>query len=215
MMLKENQIGLIVVTTVALVEDHKQTLEEMGVRSVFLKGSSDKKEYQVILHSSEVVSNTEQASTPAVVIMLPEFLFGNDNHKGIIERIDTNRVKFITLDEAHLTFEWVSFRKSFGKLEDLKDKFTCPIMDLSATMKPKHLSTMCSGVLRNPVILKGTIERSNVDIHIVPYQHSSKKEMIEDEVDDWFATAEQIVEIIGKEKTILYCSFASECDLLK
>ncbi len=215
MMLKENQIGLIVVPTVALGEDHKQTLEEMGVRSVFLKGSSDKKEYQVILHSSEVVSNPEQASTPAVVIMLPEFLFGNDNHKGIIERIDTNRVKFITLDEAHLTFEWVSFRKSFGKLEDLKDTFTCPIMALSATMKPKHLSAMCSGVLRNPVILKGTVERSNVDIHIVPYQHSSKKEMIADEVDDWFATAEQIVEIIGKEKTIVYCSFASECDLLK
>ncbi len=109
MMLKRNQIGLIVFPTVALGEDHKQTLEEMGIQSVFLKASSDRKEYHVILQPTEVVSNPEQTSKPAVVIMLPEFLSGNDNHKGIIDRIDTNRGKFITLDEAHLTFEWVTF----------------------------------------------------------------------------------------------------------
>jgi ATP-dependent DNA helicase RecQ len=215
MMLKRNQIGLIVVPTILLGEDHKQTLEEMGIQSVFLKASSDRKEYHVILQPKEVVSNPEQASKPAVVIMLPEFLFENDNHKGIIDRIDTNRVKFITLDEAHLTFEWVTFRKSFEKLQGLKDTFTCLIMALSATMKPEHLSTMCSVVLQNPALLKGTVERSNVDIHIVPYHHSSKKETIEDGLDDCFATANQIVEIIGEEKTILYCSFASECELLK
>lgn len=57
MMLKRNQTGLIVVPTVALGEDHKQTLEEMGIQSVFLKASSNRKEYHVILQPKEVVSN--------------------------------------------------------------------------------------------------------------------------------------------------------------
>lgn len=39
--------------------------------------------------------------------------------------------------------------------------------------------------------------------------------MIEEGVDEWFATAEQIMGTISDEKTIVYCSFASECEIIK
>lgn len=177
MMLKTNQLGFIIVPTFALGEDHKQTLENMGIQCVFLKGSSEKKEYEVILGSKskevepklqEVDPKPQISPKPAVAIMFPEFLFGNNNHQGIIDRLDGDRVKFISLDEAHLMFEWVTFQTSYGKLQDLHSIFTCPIMALSATMKPKFFSIMRSEVLDNPVVLKGTLERPNVDIHIGP-----------------------------------------------
>ena len=40
---------------------------------------------------------------------------------------------------------------------------------MTTTIKPAHLFDRKTSVLRTPVVIKGSIDRSNVEIHILPY----------------------------------------------
>ena len=106
---------------------------------------------------------------PSVIIMNPETLLGSENTDGVVDLLHRDRLKFIAIDEAHLMFEWAQFRNAFSKLAELKSKFDCPLLALSATLKPSFLQRMKTDVLRNPVIIKGTIDRKNVGVYISPY----------------------------------------------
>ena len=210
LMLKENQYGLVIVPTIALGEDHLQTLKDIKIKSVFFKSTTEQHDYEKTFDSS--IKDSERTS---VLIMMPEFLFGSKDHTGLIDRIESERLGFIVIDEAHLLYDWVSFRPTFGDMEKLKEKFISPILALSATLKQEYLAQMSARILRYPVVIKGSINRPNVVIHVAPYRHSSEKECLKENVDRWFATAKKILKIIGRQRSIVYCAFATDCEKLK
>lgn len=210
LMLPPNHYGIIIVPTVALGEDHRETLKSMKISSVFLHSSSSREDYK---QAFDLLPETQRAK---MVILQPEMIFGTNTNKGILGRLLKNkeRLNFIAIDEGHLVFDWGSFRSDFREIARLKSLFACPIMVLSATLKPTSLNIMATDILRNPVIVKGTIDRPNVALHILPYRKSSAVEAKSHAGDVWYKTAKTIKEIVAEDKTIIYCAFAAECEEL-
>ena len=161
--------GLVLVPILALGHDHHENFKQMGCPSVFLNAKSSQEEYDRALDSA-----APDDVKSRVIICKPETLFGSGSFKGILDRIDPARLKFIAIDEAHLIFEWGKFRDSFNEIHSLKSRFSCPILALTATLKPSHLHSMTTNILRNPVVLKGTTDRPNVAVTVI-VQSSSQQ----------------------------------------
>ena len=208
-MLPPNKIGLVIVPTLALGEDHLRTLTILKIPSVFLQSTSRKEDFD------DALEDTPRRTR--VIIAQPEMIFGTEVQKGILDRLIKNeaRLSFIALDESHLIYEWASFRSDFGELRKLKDLFCCPIMALSATLKPENLKSMKKDILRNPVIIRGSIDRPNVAINIMPYRKGGSKEFPENATDPFYKTAIQIRNLVDGERTIVYCAYAIECEKLQ
>lgn len=114
LLLSGSQQGLIVVPTLALGEDYQFALKQFNIHSFFLNASYTKKDYESALNGS----------FSSVFIMTPEFLFGQ-SAKGIVDRIEKDRFAYIVIDEAHLVFNWSSFRSSFSRMKELQFLFSC------------------------------------------------------------------------------------------
>jgi hypothetical protein len=71
--------------------------------------------------------------------------------------------------EAHIIYEWDQFRSAMNEMKTLRSIFPCLITAMTTTIKPAHLFDRKTSVLRTPVVIKGSIDRSNVEIHILPY----------------------------------------------
>lgn len=106
------------------------------------------------------------AHRTSVIIMTPESFLGNEMRKGVVDQIYRSRLQFIVIDEANLMYEWSDFRGSFKKIGSLKKEFpNCPIMALGATLTPSSLQRLKTEVLRDPVVIKGNVDRRNVAIN--------------------------------------------------
>ncbi len=207
--LNENQQGLVIVPTIALGEDHQQHMEQLGVSSVFINASSNEQDYARAL---DIRHPAQQRAS--IIILTPEFLFGKPPQKGVLHDLQKDQLAFVVVDEAHLMFDWVTFRESFNQLKTLKSMVLCPIMALSATMKPSNVLVMKRDVLRNPVLLKGKIDRPNVAIHVLPYRVSSEAEMAKHGGSEFFAVAKQIKSTVENETTVVYLAYAAHCEKL-
>ena len=97
----------------------------------------------------------------------------------------------------------------------MKTRFSCPIIALSATLTPESLDDLRTNYLRNPVVIKGRIDRPNVSLHITPYRLSSPTECKNNKADDFYALAQLVKTTCDGEPFIVYCSFAAECEKLK
>ena len=200
-MLQPDQYALVIIPTVALGNDHRRTFQELAISSVFLSSSSSKADYLLATGRSKSTENR-----PSVVILTPETLFGDGTRKGIIDQLPVEALKLIVIDEAHLVFEWAAFRGAFKQIVSMKKTFTCPIKALTATMKPKNLREMQQNILRDPVIIKGSVDRPNVVISISPYRFTS------DTQNAWTSVAKQIQDLVKDEVSIVYCAYAKECE---
>ena len=77
-------------------------------------------------------------------------------------------------------------------------------MALSATLKPSNRQSLCLQVLRSPIIVKGSLDRRNVMMHMLPYTTSSGN-------DSFSPVAKQIKSLANTEKSIVYCATAKDC----
>ena len=58
---------------------------------------------------------------------------------------------------------------------DIKKTFSCiPVMTLTATLNQSQLQNLCKNYLETPLLIKGSIDRSNIKIYIKPYVHEEK-----------------------------------------
>lgn len=80
-------------------------------------------------------------------------------------------MQLLVLDEAHLIYEWHDFRESFLRLKPLGEAFPLvPKLALSETLKPSSLQRMTKQIMRDPIVIKGCVDRKNVSITITVYQ---------------------------------------------
>ena len=200
-------IGLIIVPTNALAMNHQQSFASFDINSVVFNADSNLEDYQKTFEAVADSSNRVRA-----VILTSEFLFGLADHPGILSRFQRRStiVNFIAIDEAHLMYDWVSFRPAYGKIKQLKTLFDCPIMALSATFKPSSQKSVCADVLRHPVVVQWSIDRPNVMLNILPYRRSLSKT----EGNSFEPVCKLIKEITEEEPTIVYCIYAKECTKL-
>jgi RecQ family ATP-dependent DNA helicase len=198
---------LVIVPTLALGQDHLENLKKLDIDAVFLSSSTTKEDRDVSLRRSST------STVPAVVILTAETLFGDGLFKGFLSQMNREQVKLIVIDEAHIIYEWAQFRSAMDEIQTLRSLFVCPITAMTATIKPAHLIHLKTSVLRTPVVIKGNIDRPNVEIHVLPYfvMRNTKNEEIETK-EKWKPVAVQIADLVNGEITIVYCAYTKECE---
>ncbi len=203
LMLEPGKCAILIVPTIALGWDHLKAFDNLNVISAYLGADASKQDFENLFAESIPVEKR-----PKVIIVTPEKLFDERMQEALARHLTGDRVSFIAIDEAHLVYEWSSFRSSFTFINKLKSLFTCPILALTATLKPQNLFNLQTDILRNPVIHKGTVNRQNVGIHIKPYILSSDKEKL------WHPLSKRIQQVTDGDKSIVYCAFAADCEPL-
>ena len=111
----------------------------------------------------------KSTSDVQIVFVTPEWLFTEqlDNVSKLKVLEEADQLSLIALDEAHLMYEWNSFRPLYIRCQDLPSLFPdTPVMALSATVTPQIMSKLQS-FLRNPVIEKGSVYRSNLFLEAI------------------------------------------------
>lgn len=82
-----------------------------------------------------------------------------------------SKLKMIVLDEVHKVFDRdTGFREAYSSLSELKEQFPgIPIMALTATLSEEHLQLLCKDYLQSPVLIKGSVDRSNIKLTVGSY----------------------------------------------
>ena len=199
MMFEAGQFALVIIPTVALAQDHLRNLREMNIRATFLTSTSSK-----VDRSKVVDPSIPKDQRPSVVILTPETLFGSDIQDGVIQQLDHKNIQLVVIDEAHTMFEWESFRSAFKHLKNIRPSFSCPILALSATLKPTNLAAI-QRILNHPVVIKGGVNRKNIIFRIAPYRLAKKGNA-------WSSVALQIIDLAKDQLTIVYCAYAKACN---
>lgn len=113
------------------------------------------------------------------------------------------------------------FRSSYDFFKGIKDSFSCmPVMTLTATLSQTQVQSLCMDYLKNPVLIKGSINRSNIKLNIKSCVTSKKKKSSRSAVkentkeDIWSECATDIKNISGDEYAIVYMDFRSDVELM-
>ena len=89
-----------------------------------------------------------------------------------------SKLKMIVLDEVHKVFDrHTGFREAHSSLSELKKQFPgIPIMALTATLSEEHLQLLCKDYLQSPVLIKESVDRSNIKLTVGSYQMEKRKQ---------------------------------------
>lgn len=95
-----------------------------------------------------------------------------------------------------------------------------PVMTLTATLSQTQVQSLCMDYLKNPVLIKGSINHSNIKLNIKSCVTSKKKKSSRSAVkentkeDIWSECAMDIKNISGDEYAIVYMDFRSDVELM-
>ena len=113
------------------------------------------------------------------------------------------------------------FRSSYDFFKGIKDSFSCvPVMTLTATLSQTQVQSLCADYLKNPVLIKGSINHRNIKLNIKSCVTSKKKKSSRSAVkentkeDIWSECATDIKNISGDEYAIVYMDFRSDVELM-
>ena len=186
--------AVVLVPTISLMEDHVQNLHEKGISSAYLGSAQTDKglEDKVFQEDSE----------EKIIFVTPEWLSKPERKARVRALAEKKALSLIAVDEAHLVFEWENFRPAYKEIQNLKYDFpTIPIMLLTATAPPQ-LETNLRGMLHNPVISKGSINRPNIELRAEECPKSQEH--------PYQQFAKRVKEIVGRESGIIYTDFVND-----
>ena len=113
-----------------------------------------------------------------------------------------------------------NFRSCYDFFKGIKERFPCvQVMALTATLSKGQLQSLCVDYLRNPVLIKSSINRSNIKLNIKSYVHTKKSTSSTDGNSSskegiWCACATDIKNITGDEYAIIVMDFRSDVELM-
>ena len=121
---------LVITPTISLMQDQTYELNGRGIEATFLGSTQTDPQAEAKAFSQD---------KPAPIIYVsPEWLFGKQSHTDNVSALyRMNKLGLIAIDEAHLMFEWGSFREHYQRCTELHSLFPrVPIMALTATATP-------------------------------------------------------------------------------
>jgi len=153
--------AIVIMPTISLMRDQSIQVNEHGITVAYM-GSAAK--YQQMTKLA-----LDPTSDVRLIFVTPEWLFterlGNKAKVQELDRADS--LALIAIDEAHLMYEWHSFRPLYTHCQELPLEFpNTPIMALSATVTP-DIMVKLQNFLRNPLIEKGSVHRSNIYLEAI------------------------------------------------
>ena len=113
-------------------------------------------------------------------------------------------VKAHSHDEVHKMFDRNGeFRSSYDTLQYLYDDFPgVPVMALTATLNEEQLKLLCEKYIKKPVMIKSTVDRPNIKLHVGKYQ--TKRSVKGDKSLVWIHTSRHIRDLLGEEFGIAF-----------
>ena len=205
---------VVISPTISLINSQIEGLRKVNIDAIAL-GRPAGEEAQ--LNHDRLFNSDSGTSYPSIVFMTPEHFVNRVSYN--LERIRKN-VKLLVLEEVHKMFDRNSdFRSSYDFFKGIKESFSCvPVMTLTATLSQAQLESLCADYLKNPVLIKGSINRSNVKLNIKSYVISRKKtksssdEKTNRKEEMWSQCAKEIKNISGEEYAIVYMDFRSDVE---
>ena len=155
-----NKKAIVIMPTISLMRDQTIQVNEHGIKVAYM-GSAAKYQQMTALA-------LDPNSDVNLIFVTPEWLFTERlGNKAKVHDLDrANNLALIAIDEAHLMYEWHSFRPLYAQCQELPLEFpNTPIMTLSATVTPDVLVKLRS-FLRTPVIEKGSVHRPNIYLEV-------------------------------------------------
>ncbi len=158
----KDAIVLVVMPTLALINDQLQWIEKHGISVVALTSN-------MIAANPRVWKQVETGDF-SVILASPEILLQYASvflFRTVCNRssLFTKRLACIAIDEAHLVWRWRIFRKEYAALGTLRHCFPkVPIMALFATITPNVLGYIRKSLhLHRPTLLyKSLLNRPNI-----------------------------------------------------
>ena len=143
---------IVISPTIALILNQVNDLKEKGVNAIPFGNPAGKEKTNYVALLDE-----REKEKPALVYMTPE-CFSKHMHFFAEHR---DEIKMVVLDEAHKIFDRNSgFRQSYESLKEIRVKFpSTPVAALTATIDSVSLHKLCTAYLRDPVVVKGTVDR--------------------------------------------------------
>ena len=154
---------IVISPTISLILNQVNDLKEKGVKAIPFGNPAGKEKTNYIALLDE-----REKEKPALVYMTPE-CFSKHMHFFAEHR---DEIKMVVLDEAHKIFDRNSgFRQSYESLKEIRVKFpSTPVAALTATIDSVSLHKLCTAYLRDPVVVKGTVDRPNVKLSLGKYK---------------------------------------------
>jgi len=122
-------VTLVITPTISLMQDQTVELEKRGIPATFF-GSAQldpNAESRALADNSDIL----------ILVVSLEWLFAQDDRNLTkVQVLHTrNRLRLVSIDEAHLVYDWQDFRLSYKRCEELHGLLPgVPIMALSATV---------------------------------------------------------------------------------
>ncbi|KAJ7391081.1 hypothetical protein OS493_020102 [Desmophyllum pertusum] len=91
----------------------------------------------------------------------------------------SHQLSLIVIDECHMIFQRSGeFRKSFTELVGLHELFpNTPVMALTATLPAEQSEELITHYLKNPVVIKSTVNRPNIKLCVGEYDFKTEKKL--------------------------------------
>ena len=155
---------------ISLLRDQTIQVNEFGIKVAYM-GSAAK-------YEAATIAALNPTSDVKIIFVTPEWLFteqlNNINKLSTLEKGD--QLCLIAIDEAHLIYEWHSFRPMYTKCQELPSLFpSIPIMALSATVTSEIMAKLQS-FLRNPTVEKGSVYRQNIFLEMIQCSFKLQKD---------------------------------------
>ena len=187
------EVTIVVSPLISLMKDQVDGLRECGVAAAQLNSSLPSFEQREV--ERDVMEGTVR-----LLFVSPERLATN----GFRELLRRASVKTFAIDEAHCISHWGhDFRPEYRQLRALREEFPDAAMHAyTATATPQVRRDIAQQLgLRDPLVLVGDFDRSNLTYRVLPRQDEAK----------------QVVEVIERhrgEAGIVYCIRRKDVDSL-
>lgn len=155
-----NKTAIVVSPLISLMNDQQMKMDELGIPTACL--NSTIKDRQII--ASDILKNKYR-----IVYTTPEYISGRTTFIKQLE--EKNIVCLFGIDEAHCISSWgCDFRTSYRSLSDIKNIVpNVPILAMTATATEMVQTDIIKSLkLLNPLIIKTTFDRPNLNISIKP-----------------------------------------------
>jgi ATP-dependent DNA helicase RecQ len=171
-------VTLVISPLTALMDEQAQKLEAHGCQVFILhSGISSQKQYQ------ELINLYNERETPDFIFLSPERLATDGFLEFVLQSI-RDRIKLVTIDEAHCISQWgLDFRPFYKEiphsLRNVFEQAPLPtVLCLTATLNPKDRQQICAdfGIKETHVIHHDMLLRHEIHIRVVKVPNEDAKD---------------------------------------
>jgi len=167
---------IIISPLIALMEDQKEKLINMGILVSALHSNNSNKDNEII----EILEGKIK-----IVYMSPEYIMKGEGLNIIHKLNDDKLLGYIAIDESHCLSSWGhDFRPQYLQLKLLKKNFPkIPIMAVTATANNYVVNDIINNLeLVNPYIVRANFDRPNLYLECLSIPKLLRKKMSYDEI---------------------------------